>query len=128
MLAEDNLGDITLYEVENDTPINPSKHLESNDYELEWLGEGLRTYSKLKGVRAQYNDNNKITQIRKVLGQPIIIVCDEVGSIRLFNYPNTSRELYYNYYSEHLYQVTECVVSPDRKFFITICEVDRSIF
>jgi hypothetical protein len=52
MLAEDNLGDITLYEVENDCPIKASKHLEESAYELEWLGEGLRTYSKLKGVRA----------------------------------------------------------------------------
>jgi hypothetical protein len=61
MLAEDNLGDITLYEVENDCPINPKSHLENSAYELEWLGEGLRTYSKLKGVRVQYNDMNKIT-------------------------------------------------------------------
>jgi len=56
MQCEDNVGEVTLYEIETDRPIQ-TDHI---DFELEWLGEGLRTYSKLKGVRHQYNPNNKI--------------------------------------------------------------------
>ena len=64
-------------------------------FELEWLGEGLRSYSQLKGVRHQYNNNNKIVKIKKLLGKPIVVIADELGTIRLFNYPNTKGEAYY---------------------------------
>ena len=48
MLCEDNIGEVTLYEIETDRPIQTDA---AEAFELEWLGEGLRTYSKLKGVR-----------------------------------------------------------------------------
>jgi WD40 repeat protein len=124
LLCEDNVGEVTLYEIETDRPIQS----EAIDFELEWLGEGLRTYSKLKGVRHQFSTNNDIAQIRKVLGKPIVIVCDEIGTVRLFNYPNVKGDAYYNYYPEHLYQVTECLISPDRNFFVSTCDVDKCIF
>jgi hypothetical protein len=47
MQVEDNVGEVTLYEIETDRPIQT----DAIDFELEWLGEGLRTYSRLKGVR-----------------------------------------------------------------------------
>lgn len=31
----------------------------------------------------------------KVLGKPIIVIADELGTIRLFNYPNMQGESYY---------------------------------
>lgn len=37
---EDNVGEITLYEIETERPIQT----DAIDFELEWLGEGLRTY------------------------------------------------------------------------------------
>lgn len=54
--VEDSVGEVTLYEIETDRPIQT----DAIDFELEWLGEGLRTYARLKGVRHQYNSNNKI--------------------------------------------------------------------
>ena len=56
MQIEDTVGEVTLYEIETDRPIQT----DAIDFELEWLGEGLRTYQKLKGVRHQYNQHNKI--------------------------------------------------------------------
>jgi hypothetical protein len=47
MAADDLLGEVTLYEIENDRPIQT----DAIDFELEWLGDGLRTYARLKGVR-----------------------------------------------------------------------------
>jgi len=47
---------VTLYEIETDRPIQT----EAIDFELEWLGEGLRTYARLKGVRQYYNSNNRM--------------------------------------------------------------------
>jgi hypothetical protein len=39
--CEDNLGEIFLYEIETERCIMT----EQMDFELEWLGEGLRSYS-----------------------------------------------------------------------------------
>lgn len=47
MQVEDKVGDVTLYEIETDRPIK----MEAIDFELEWLGDGLRIYNRLKGVR-----------------------------------------------------------------------------
>lgn len=122
--VEDSVGDITLYEIETDKPIQE----EQIDFELEWLGEGLRTYSRLKGVRHQYNSNNKIYKIKKQLGKPVVCIADELGTIRLFNYPNMKDEKYYQCYSDHLFQVSDCLFSPDGLFFVSSCEMDKSIF
>jgi hypothetical protein len=62
---------------------------------MEWLGEGLRNYSKLRGVRGQYNNNNKMVKIKKLLGKPVVVIADELGTIRLYNYPNMDGESYY---------------------------------
>ena len=79
-----------MFEIETQRVI----HTEAIDFELEWLGEGLRSYSQLKGIHYWYG-HNKITQIAKVIGRPIVVVGDELGIIRLFNYPNVTGEGYY---------------------------------
>ena len=89
--CEDNLGEVLLFEIETQRII----HTDAIDFELEWLGEGLRSYSQLKGIHYWYGQNNKITQIAKVIGRPIVVVGDELGTIRLFNYPNVTGEGYY---------------------------------
>jgi hypothetical protein len=89
--CEDNLGEVLLFEIETQRII----HTDAVDFELEWLGEGLRSYSQLKGIHYWYSQSNKITQICKVIGRPIVAVGDELGTVRLFNYPNTTGEGYY---------------------------------
>lgn len=122
--CEDNLEEVILFEIETQRIINS----DAIDFELEWTGEGLRSYSQLKGVQSWYNQSNKITQITKVQGRPIVAVGDELGTIRLYNYPNTTGEGYYQCYSDHLFTITSCSFSPDRKYFLSTSEVDRCIF
>jgi WD40 repeat protein len=124
MMVEDKVGEVTLYEIETDRPIKT----DAIDFDLEWLGDGLRTYGRLKGLRQQYNQNNKIIRIKKLLGKPVVVVCDAMGTIRLFNYPNTAGEPYYQCYSDHLYQISDCMFSPDKQFFVTSCQFDKCIF
>jgi len=66
--------------------------------------------------------------IKKLLGKPVIVISDEMGTIRLFNYPNVKGEPYYNCYSEHLFQIADCMFSADRMFFLSACEMDRCVF
>ena len=98
-----------MFEIESSRIINT----EAIDFDLEWLGEGLRTYSPLEGVRNQYSNDNKIMNIVKLAGKPIVAIGDELGTIRLFNYPNNGSNGYYECYPEHLYNVTKCLFTPD---------------
>jgi WD40 repeat protein len=122
--CEDNLGEVLLFEIETQRII----HTDAVDFELEWLGEGLRSYSQLKGIHYWYSQSNKITQICKVIGRPIVAVGDELGTIRLFNYPNTTGEGYYQCYSDHQFAITSCLFSYDRRYFLSTSEIDRCIF
>jgi WD40 repeat protein len=121
---EDTVGEIILYEIETERPVAS----DAIDFELEWLDEGLRTQQSVKGIHHQYGTNNKIVKIKKVLGKPIVMIGDSIGTIRMFNYPNVHGEVYYQCYSEHLYQMSDCQFSPDSRFFISACEMDRCVF
>lgn len=89
--VEDNLGEIMLFEIETQRVV----HTDAIDFELEWLGEGLKSSSTLKGVHYFYNSNNKITEIAKVIGLPVVAIGDDLGTIRLYTYPNKTGEAYY---------------------------------
>lgn len=45
--CEDNLGEVQLFEIESSRLINS----EAIDFELEWLGEGLRSFAPIENVR-----------------------------------------------------------------------------
>ena len=95
---------------------------------MEWLGEGLRSYSPLENVRAQYSSDNKIMQIVKLSGKPVVAIGDEVGTIRLFNYPNNGSDGYYQCFAEHLFSVTRCMFTHDQKYFVSMSSTDRCVF
>jgi WD40 repeat protein len=113
-----------LIEIETSRVINT----DAIDFELEWLGEGLRSYSALETIRKQFNIDNKITSITKLPGLPIIAVGDEIGTIRFFNNPNTGSDIYYHRYAEHLYSITSCQFTHDRRYLISMSSYDRCIF
>jgi len=52
------------------------------------------------------------------------------GTIRLFNYPCDSGtgNGYMRCYPDHLNNVNQCVLSPDKRFLVTSSERDRCIF
>jgi len=64
------------------------------------------------------------------VGDHSLIVTDEMGTIRIFNYPSESGagNGYMRCYADHLNYVNSCVLSPDNKILITTSEVDRCIF
>jgi len=102
-------------------------HTDAINFELEWLGEGLKSSNTLKGVHAFYNQNNKIVKIAKVIGRPIVAIGDEIGTIRLFSYPNKNGDQYYQCYAEHCFIVSSSLFSPDRKIFLSCSEYDKCI-
>ena len=57
-----------------------------------------------------------------------MVITDEIGTLRLYNYPNVKGEPYYQCYGDHLFKVSDCGFSPDRLFFVSSCEMDRCIF
>ena len=124
MQVETTTGEVVLYEIETDRPIKT----EAIDFELEWLGDGLRTYPRVKGLRNQYNQSNTIVNIKKIYGKPIVAVTDQIGTIRFFNYPNIKGEPYYQCYTDHLFKILDCQFSADAQYLVTVCAQDKSIF
>ena len=55
--CEDNLGESWLIEIDTKRVI----HTEAGGFELEWLGDGLRSNPDLKGIHYYYGQSNKIT-------------------------------------------------------------------
>ena len=72
--------------------------------------------------RHQYSTNNKIVKIQKMLAKPIVVISDDIGTIRLYNYPNVKGEPYYQSYGDHLFRITDCVFSSDRTYLLSCCE------
>lgn len=121
--TEDNLGEVKLFEIQQGQEVLPT----AIDFGLEWLGEGLRQYGPLTKVRKQYSADNRIMQICKLSGKPILAIGDEVGTIRLFTFPGTSDE-YYQCYGDHVYNITKCLFTHDARFFVSTSTYDRCIF
>jgi len=122
--AEDRTGKVHLWEVQTSRPIAP----ETVTWPMEWLGEGLRTYRHVADIRDVYSEENKILNIIKVPGRPIIAIGDEIGTVRLYNYPNDGNPNYYQCYTEHLYNITKCVFTNDLQYFVSISSFDKCVF
>jgi WD40 repeat protein len=65
-----------------------------------------------------------------MVGGNAIIVTDEMGTLRVFNYPcdSGSGNGYLQCYTDHSNYINQCVVSSDERYLITSSEVDRCIF
>jgi len=122
--CEDQIGEVHLFEIETSRQIST----DTLDFELEWLNEGLRSHQPLECIRRLYSKENQITNIVKVRGKPVIAVGDEIGTIRLFSYPNLGNEGYYQCKQEHLYKITKCLFSQDARFLVSVSSYDRCVF
>ena len=122
--CQDIIGNIQLFEIESSRVIGT----DAMEFDLEWLGEGLRTYAPLEEVAKQYTNDNKMMQIVKMPGKPIVAVGDEIGTIRFYNHPKRAgSEGYYQCYTEHLHKITQCMFTHDQKFFISASSMDRCV-
>eukprot|EP01017_Pseudomicrothorax_dubius_P039458 TRINITY_DN6059_c0_g1_i1.p1 TRINITY_DN6059_c0_g1~~TRINITY_DN6059_c0_g1_i1.p1 ORF type:complete len:121 (-),score=12.26 TRINITY_DN6059_c0_g1_i1:57-419(-) len=93
----------------------------------------IRDRYKVHASGAQKEEEKQITSlVTKVtkINEKTIAVTDRIGTIRLFSYPcdSNTKANYFGCYAEHLSNITQCYVSPQRDVMITSSEVDRCIF
>lgn len=124
-MYKDNFEEIAVIDIPNLKKINTI----FIEHDVEWQSDGIKISEKTKGIHNFFSDENKILQIT-MLGKDAIAVTDEMGTIRIFNYPCTSStgNGYVNCYADHLSYINSCVISPNGKYLVTTSEVDRSIF
>lgn len=125
IMLKDNFEEILIVDIKNSRRINTI----FIEHDVNWQSDGLKIHESTKGVHNFYSDENKIMQITK-LRENAIAVTDEMGTIRIFNYPCDTQtgNGYVHCYSDHLSYINSCVMSESRKYLITTSEVDRSIF
>ena len=56
----------------------------------------------------------------------IVIVGDDLGTIRVFGYPNTNGQLYYQVLTDHLFSVGNMTLSSDDSYLLTQSRIDKS--
>lgn len=104
---------------------------EEEEAEVEWCGEGPSLSEKKRGIQNYYySDQNKMTSCKILHSLKTAVVTDEIGTVRLFNYPlyqnreNGADQL--RCYAHHLCAVTFCALSPDSRKVLTASRGDRS--
>lgn len=96
---------------------------------IEWQQEGLRISPKAQKIYYSYSCENKITAITR-LGSDKIVVGDEMGTLRLFDYPSPDDalgELHLQCYTPHMNDITTVKVHPSGSHAISTALQDRSL-
>ncbi|EGR31152.1 hypothetical protein IMG5_116820 [Ichthyophthirius multifiliis] len=125
LLYKDNFEDVEIIDFKNQDFKKITK--DQVEFEMEWCTDGIKVSSNIKGVYTYYSDENKILKIQR-LGDKQIAVTDEMGSIRIYNYPcDSSGNGYFNLYTDHLNYINQCVMSPDKNYLVTSSQKDRCI-
>ena len=102
---------------------NKEIDINKQEHKIEWAGEGKLLLDTIKDVGSYYSNSNQLLEVVQVMDK-CVLVTDEMGSLRLFEYPVKG---YSNVQFYHLNNVTICKVSPDSKKLITVSEYDKSI-
>lgn len=128
-------GDIIMYMNSNDEVKghyleNPIEQLQIDisSKQQKWQSDGLKISEEIKGISQYYNQkNNKILKLLQL--DNYLIVTDQIGTIRVFNYPcSTDLETeVYECYCDHLNQITKCVANPESTKMATISEIDKCV-
>ena len=84
LLFKDKYEEIGMINLEKDYRRINTIFVEMN---IEWQQEGLRISPKAQKIYYSYSCENKITAITR-LGSDKIVVGDEMGTLRLFDYPS----------------------------------------
>lgn len=92
----------------------------------EWISEGLKISDKRRGLDPNYTEENNVTCLVRA-GHKSIIAADQIGTIRIFEYPclNTG---YYRIYSQHLSFIRLLRVSKSGEYLLSSSSIDKSIF
>lgn len=96
---------------------------------IEWQEEGLRISPKGQKIYYSYSCENKITAITR-LGKDKIVVGDEMGTIRIFDYPCSDDrlgELHLQCYTNHMNGIDVIRVHPLLTHVISTSLSDRCL-
>ena len=66
------------------------------------------------GLDPCYTEENMVMKLQRI-GRNSLIAADEIGTIRLFEYP-CKQTGYYSLHSQHLNYINTCHISPDWKY------------
>ncbi|CAD8183513.1 unnamed protein product [Paramecium pentaurelia] len=122
LFYKDVSDETALIDLDQQKRIN-SMHME---FDLEWCSDGIKLAEKAKGVHSCYTDENRIHKIT-LIGDKSMAVTDDMGTIRIFNYPCTSGQGYMRIYTDHMMYINQCVASPDKETLVTTSEQDKCI-
>ena len=89
----------------------------------------MRISPNAQKIYYSYSCENKITAISR-LGKDKIIVGDEMGTVRIFDYPckeDRLGELHLQCYSTHMNDITNICVHPNDLYVLTTSLQDRSL-
>ena len=95
-------------------------------YDVEWISDGLKISEKIRGLAPCYNEDNETTCLVRA-GRKSLISCDQIGTVRIFEYP-CEISGYYNIYSQHMSFISTIHVSKNGRFLITCSSIDKCIF
>jgi hypothetical protein len=121
--VEETLGDFLFYEIETRAVL----YSDTIDFDIEFLKDGVRSDKMAKSIHNFYSANNPISEVVKLKKKPILLIGDELGTIRAYKYPNTTGSLYYVSRSDQLQAIHRMVVSVDQKYLLTVCQHDKTI-
>jgi hypothetical protein len=96
---------------------------------IEWQQEALRLSPSAQSIYYSYSCENKITALAR-LGADKLIVGDQMGTVRIFDYPcpdDKLGELHLHCYCVHMNDIAEIVVHPHLTHVLTIGLQDRSL-
>lgn len=96
---------------------------------IEWQREALRLSPNAQTIYYSYTCENKITAVSR-LGNDKIIVGDQMGTLRIFDYPcpdDRLGELHLHCYAVHMNCIAEIVVHPDLHLVLTVGVEDKSL-
>jgi hypothetical protein len=96
---------------------------------IEWQQEALRLSPSAQSIYYSYSCENKITALAR-LGPNKLIVGDQMGTVRIFDYPcpdDKLGELHLHCYCVHMNDIAEILVHPQMTYVITIGLQDRSL-
>lgn len=97
----------------------------SIEYDVEWLGDGIKFSDQTRAIEQFYSMENQNIKVVK-LSNKTMAVTDEMGTIRLFNYPYESHShSFMRCYTNHLNYITQAVLSTHEKTLVTYSMNDR---
>ena len=123
MIYRDISGRRFCYDLSNPKKIEEIETLGLDyDINIEWLGEGLKLSEKIRNIN-KYYDEFELTNVIKIDNEAILVT-DEIGSIRIFEYPCENTD-FYRVYSNHLSFIE--ISKKGNKFLITSSISDKSV-